>query len=169
MTLEGIVIEQTLNASIDRIWQALTESAQAGTWFSAKANIWPERGGAYDVFWDPAHPDRDSTLGCRVTFIQPQQWLGFTWRGPSLYDDLMNENASPPSPPTHVTVQFESQRHQTVVRVTHTGWGAGQRWNEARNWHIRAWASVIQNLMAFLEGHELPFNWIKMRQGKPKA
>jgi uncharacterized protein YndB with AHSA1/START domain len=169
MTLGGIVIEQTLTASIDRIWRAWTESAQAGTWFAAKANIWPERGGAYELFWDPAHPDRDSTLGCRVTFIQPQQWLGFTWRGPSLYDDLMNENASPPPSPTHVTVQFESQGHQTVVRVTHTGWGAGQRWMEARNWHIRAWASVIQNLMPFLEGHELPFNWIKMRLGKLKA
>lgn len=154
-----ITIEQRLNASIDRVWQAWTDSVQAGTWFAAGANIQPERGGAYELFWDLAHPERDSTIGCRLTFIQPKKWLGFTWRGPFIYDDLMNENATPPPPPTHVTVQFESQKDQTEIQVTHIGWGAGPRWDDARNWHIRAWAGVIQNLMAFLEGRELPNKW----------
>ena len=162
MTSNDISVEQKVNASIDRVWQAWTDSIQTGIWFAARANIQPERGGAYELFWDLAHPERDSTLGCRVTFVQPQKWLGFTWRGPSIFDDLMNENASPPSPPTHVTVQFEAQGNQTAIRVTHVGWGDSPRWNEARNWHIRAWAGVIQNLAAFLEGRELPINWKAM-------
>ena len=79
-----------------------------------------------------------------------------------MFDDLMNENASPPPPPTHVTVQFEPQGNQTAIRVNHIGWGSSPRWTEARNWHIRAWAGVIQNLAAFMEGRELPINWKTM-------
>ena len=159
MKIKDITIERRLNASIDRVWRAWTDSTQTGTWFAAGSNIQPERGGAYELFWDLAHPERESTIGCRVTFIQPKKWLGFTWRGPSVYDDLMNENASPPPVPTHVTVQFEPQGDQTVVHITHSGWGTSQQWDEARSWHIKAWDGVIQNLEAFLEGRELPFKW----------
>jgi uncharacterized protein YndB with AHSA1/START domain len=157
--METITIEETLNASIDRVWRVWTDPEQLCPWFALKANVVPKRGGPYELFWDPTHQDRMSTLGCRVTFIQPQQWLGFTWRGPTMYDDLMNENAVPPPPPTHVTVNFARNGERTVVRVSHTGWLEGKRWAEARDWHLRSWKAVFQNLAAFLEGRKLPVVW----------
>ena len=77
-----------------------------------------------------------------------------------MYDDLMNENAVPPPPPTHVAVSFATNGKQTTVRVSHTGWLEGERWSEARAWHVRAWKAVFQNLAAFVEGPRLPVDWL---------
>ena len=157
-----ITIEETVNAPIDRVWRAWTDPEQLCPWFALKANVVPVRGGPYELFWDPAHPERQSTLGCRITFIQPKRWLGFTWRGPSPYDDLMNENAVPPPPPTHVAVSFAANGERTTVRVSHTGWLEGERWAEARTWHVRAWKAAFQNFAAFVEGRKLPVDWLAL-------
>lgn len=157
----AIILEETLNAPIDRVWRAWTDPERLCPWFALRANVVPNRGGPYELFWDLAHPERQSTLGCRITFIQPQRWLGFTWRGPSIYDDLMNENAVPPPPPTHVAVSFAIHGEQTIVRVSHTGWLEGERWAEARAWHVRAWKAVFKNLAAFVEGRRLPVDWLE--------
>lgn len=71
----------------------------------------------------------------------------------------MNENAVPPPPPTHVTVNFTRNGDRTVVRVSHTGWLDGERWAEARTWHVRSWKAVFENLAAFVEGRKLPVDW----------
>jgi uncharacterized protein YndB with AHSA1/START domain len=169
MTNNDIVVEQTIAASLDRVWKAWTDASQTGIWFAAGANIVPVRGGAYELFWDLDHPERDSTLGCRVTILRPGKCIGFTWRGPSIFDDLMNEEASSPVPPTHVIVQFEPLDNRTLVRVTHGGWETGARWVEARTWHLRAWAGVMQNLMAFLEGRTLPIDWKAIRKNAGRS
>lgn len=157
--MEAITMEKTLHTPVESVWRAWTDPEQLCPWFALKANVVAERGGPYELFWDPSHPDRQSTLGCRITFIQPQRWLGFTWRGPTVFDDLMNENAVPPPPPTHVTVSFVPDGARTTVRVNHTGWMDGERWAEARAWHVRAWSAVLENLAAFLEGRKLPVDW----------
>ena len=73
----------------------------------------------------------------------------------------MNENAVPPPPPTHVAVSFTNHGEQTIVRVSHTGWLQGERWAEARAWHVRAWRAVFKNLAAFVEGRRLPVDWLE--------
>jgi uncharacterized protein YndB with AHSA1/START domain len=160
--MEDINIEQSLNAPLDRVWTAWTDPKQLCPWFALRANVVPKRGEAYELFWDLAHPELKSTLGCRITFIQPQRWLGFTWRGPTIFDDLMNENAVAPPPPTHVTVRFVPHGEQTTVHVSHTGWLEGARWAEARAWHVQAWKAVFKNLAAFVEGRELPVDWLTL-------
>lgn len=154
--MEPITIDLSLNAPIHRVWRAWTTGSELARWFAEGANVVAERGGPYELFWDPPHPGRDSTLGCRVTILQPLKWLGFTWRGPAVYDSIMNEEASFPSPPTHVLVGFEPAGSKTVVRIVHSGWGSGAGWSEAREWHVRAWDSVCRNLSAHVEGRELP-------------
>lgn len=157
--MDAITMEATLNAPISRVWRAWTEPEQLCPWFALRANVVANRGGPYELFWDLAHSERQSTLGCRITFIQAQRWLGFTWRGPSIFDDLMNENAVVPPPPTHVAVNFTAKGEQTTVRLIHTGWLEGESWTEARAWHVRAWNGVFQNLAAFVEGRRLPVDW----------
>jgi uncharacterized protein YndB with AHSA1/START domain len=157
--MDPITVEGTLTATIEHVWRLWTDPQQLCPWFALKANVVAQRGGPYELFWDVDHPDRQSTLGCRITFIQPRQWLGFTWRGPTLFDDLMNESAVPPPPPTHVAVSFTAKGTQTTVRVSHTGWLDGERWAEARAWHVHAWNAVFQNLVALVEGRQLPVDW----------
>jgi len=62
-----ITMEETLNAPIDRVWRAWTDLEQLCPWLALRATVVPKRGGPYELFWDLAHPERQSTLGCRVT------------------------------------------------------------------------------------------------------
>ena len=169
MLLEPITLNLSLNAPVERVWQAWTVSDEVARWFAEQANVVAERGGPYELFWEPAHPERNSTLGCRITILQPQAWLGFTWRGPALYDEVMNENASPPPPPTHVRVGFAAAGEQTAVRILHSGWGSGPGWSQARTWHIRSWDAVCSNLAACVDGREIPFDWKLLREQREKA
>ena len=153
---EYIAIERDFDAPLDRVWQAWTDPAALMSWFARDANVRAQRGGPYELFWEPENPERNSTIGCRLTHVEPHRWLAFTWRGPTLYDEPMNYGEPPPRP-THVTVRFEGcDADKTAVRVEHVGWGEGHRWKEARAWHERAWNNGLDNLAAMLSGRALP-------------
>src|SRR5215212_2713599 len=79
---ESIVVERILNAPVEHIWQAFTDPELLKRWFAKEVKVVAERGGLYELFWEPANPERNSTLGCRITHAEPQRWLAFTWRGP---------------------------------------------------------------------------------------
>lgn len=158
--VQGNSVEQRrrLGAPVERVWGALVDPAQAGVWFAAKANIAPERGGAYELFWRPDSPERESTIGCRITAIAPYRYLAFTWRGPDEFSGLMNEG-DPPPPPTHVTITLASVPEGTDLQVRHVGFGGGEGWSRAVAWHRRAWATCLDNLEALVSGQPLPHPW----------
>jgi uncharacterized protein YndB with AHSA1/START domain len=160
MTGDPIDLERHLPVPVDRVWAALTDPSPVGTWFAAKARITPELGGAYELFWQPATLDHESTIGCRITAIAPYRYLAFTWRGPDELSAVMNEG-DPPPPPTHVTISLVSSPGGTDLRVRHTGFGQGADWARARAWHERTWAACLNNLEAFLAGRPLPRPWTR--------
>lgn len=143
---------------VEQVWTALVDPALVGTWAAAKANVVPERGGPYELFWRPDTPEHQSTIGCRITAIAPYRYLAFTWRGPDELSALMNEG-DPPPPPTHVTISVASADGGTNLRVRHVGFGAGESWSRAVAWHERAWAACLSNLQALLAGLPLPRPW----------
>jgi uncharacterized protein YndB with AHSA1/START domain len=145
-------------APVERVWDALVDPALAGTWFAAEANIVAEKGGAYELFWQPATPDHQSTLGCRITAIAPCRYLAFTWRGPDELNAIMDEG-DPPPPPTHVTFSLTPTPKGTDLRVRHVGFEEGEDWSRALAWHQRAWATCLDNLVALLAGKPLPRPW----------
>lgn len=153
-----IQIERSYNTSCSRLWDAWVDPGQTSIWFAAHARIIPELGGAYELFWRPDNPQSDSTLGCRITAIQKQRYLAFTWRGPDAFKEVMNEG-NPPPQPTHVTVVFEDNERSTRIQVSHVGFGTGKRWEEAREWQKAAWNHCFDNLEAFLADRALPFPW----------
>lgn len=138
-----ITIELRLPASAAETWAAWTVPAVLESWLTQKARVELRVGGAYELFWQPDEPEKNSTLGCKLTAVEPQRRLAFTWRGPVPYAHLMNVGEPPP---THVEVLLESRGEGTVVRLEHAGWGAGKEWDEARAWQARAWAAAFEAL-----------------------
>lgn len=67
----SVQMHRIVPAPPERVWQALVEPSRAGMWFAALANITAERGGAYELFWQPDSPEHNSTIGCRITAIAP--------------------------------------------------------------------------------------------------
>ncbi len=125
----SVQVRRNVPAPPERVWRALVEPSQAGISFAVLANITAERGGAYELFWQPESPEHNSTIGCRVTAIAPCRYLAFTWRGPDELNVIMNDGAPPP-PPTHVTITLASTEAGTDVNVRHTGFGHDDGWSK---------------------------------------
>jgi len=142
----------------ERVWQAMVEPSQAAMWFAALARITAERGGAYELFWQPDAPEHNSTIGCRITAIAPCRYLAFTWRGPDELSAIMNDGDPPPAP-THVTITLTPTATGTDVNVLHTGFGNDDGWADAAAWHERSWIACLENLEAMLRDQPLPHPW----------
>lgn len=145
--MQAIQIETTVRAPQDIVWKAWTESDQVATWFSPDAIIEAQPGGRFELFFDPSNHDHQCTKGCVFTLVEQKKRLGFTWKGPDQFADLMND----PTPSTSVRVSFFREDDITRVVVEHSGWGQGEEWEEARTWHERAWLDVLGRLKSTLE------------------
>jgi uncharacterized protein YndB with AHSA1/START domain len=136
----------TLPCDAARAFEMFTSSEELEKWLTAKADVEPRVGGKYELFWNPAEPAFDSTVGCRITALEPGKLLAFEWKGPKQYSDFMNEG----DPLTHVTVAFvpaeEEGKPCTEVHLVHTGWRGTPEWEEAREWFVRNWEGALAEL-----------------------
>src|SRR5207249_5449379 len=114
---------------------------------SPAAHIEPWVGGAFELFFEPSHPERQSTRGCKFLALQPHQRLVFQWKGPDDFAAFMNV----PEPRTQVAVHFLSEGEGTRIHLIHSGWGEGEDWGQARSWHEIAWSDVLEALKRTLE------------------
>jgi uncharacterized protein YndB with AHSA1/START domain len=142
------VIHQTVKLPCDaaRAFEMFTVNGELEKWLTVKADVEPRVGGKYELFWNPAEPEYDSTVGCRVTALEPGKLLAFEWKGPKQYSDFMNEC----EPLTHVTVAFvpgeDEGKPCTEVHLVHTGWRGTDEWEEAREWFEKMWGACFGEL-----------------------
>ncbi|BAS27672.1 SRPBCC family protein [Limnochorda pilosa] len=148
--MEPIERELTIAAPLEWVWWAWTGPERITRWFAPEARIEPHVDGAFELFWNPTDHDHDSTKGCTVTALEPMRMLGFTWRGPDHLAEVMNHGDAL----TQVLVRLEAEPSGTRVHVTHGGWGDGEGWSRARQWHEAAWDQVLGSLKTSLEGGE---------------
>ena len=148
--MEPLRIEISIEAPFDLVWRAWTEPDRITSWFAPEANVEAKPGGAFELFFGPADYSQECTRGCVFTAVEPMRRLGFTWKGPSQFADLMNDI----EPLTSVYVTFHEGNGVTRVVVVHNGWGDGEEWTEAREWHRRAWKGVLVSLRSTLESRE---------------
>jgi uncharacterized protein YndB with AHSA1/START domain len=147
MSTAAVMIEMDICATPERIWKAWTDPAELSTWFTMNANVKPEPGGPYELFWEPDYPERNSTLGCTVLEARRGQKLAFTWKGPIQFAYFMNNE-----PSTSVTLTFKaSDSGMVTVRLRHAGWREGVHWRQARMWHESAWRAALTRLKSMLE------------------
>jgi uncharacterized protein YndB with AHSA1/START domain len=146
--MESLVLKVEVLASLEDVWEAWLDTDNIMKWFASEAHIVPCLEGAYELFFDPENHDHMSTKGCTITQFMPKELLGFSWKGPDQYAELMNE----PTPSTQVKVEFLETNGVTRLSLEHMGWGEGEQWAEAREWHRRAWEGVLAQLKSFLSG-----------------
>lgn len=140
--VEQLKFKLNLNKSLDIVWNAWTKTKKIIEWFSPEAYIEPCLGGAYELFFDPANHDHQSTKGCKITVYEPMKTLAFTWKAPDEFGHIMNK----PGTLTIVKVKFKTKDETTQIKVHHSGWEEGIEWSEAREWHRKAWEGVLAKL-----------------------
>ncbi len=131
-----------LHCNARRAFEMFTVNHLLESWLVNVAEVEPVVGGKYELFWEPEDRENNSTIGCRVTAIEPDKFISFEWRSPKQYKHFAN-NADPL---THAVVFFVLAGVNTEIHLIHSGWRSSAEWEEARQWQDRAWGVAFKEL-----------------------
>lgn len=146
----GQIIHQQvqLNCAPEIAFRQFTRVERLERWLTKKADVEARIGGKYELYWDIDHPERDSTVGCRITALVPDRMLAFDWKGPQQFSDFMNDA----DPLTHVAVMFYPAQRGSELYLLHSGWRVSGRWSEAQAYFDRAWIHALKTLQEQIDG-----------------
>lgn len=125
-------------------FRLFVEPAGLESWLCEKAKVEGRVAGPYELFWEPADPENDSTIGCRITAYVQDRLLAFQWRSPRQFKSFANAA----DPLTHVVVSFHGDASSTSITLVHSGWRAAPEWQQAADWQSAAWDFAFQALQA---------------------
>jgi len=132
METQPVVIEKILNASIQKVWEALTVKEKMKEWYFDLATFKPEVGFEFQFY---GGTDEKKYLHiCRITQVIPQKILSYTWS----YENVPVE--------TLVTFElFEEAGNRTKIRLTHLGIENFPKENPdfAKNNFVEGWTYFI--------------------------
>jgi uncharacterized protein YndB with AHSA1/START domain len=104
---EALVIERTFNASVARVWKALTDVNEMRIWYFDLKEFKPEVG--FEFAFVVEHEGNRYDHRCKVTEVIPQKKIAYTWR----YEG--HEGSS------LVTIELSPERDKTRLKLTHEG------------------------------------------------
>lgn len=150
--MDNIIYQSVrLRCSPQKAFEMVTVNEHLEKWLTEAADVEPEVGGKYELFWDLNDKENNSTKGCKVLALQPGKLLSFEWKGPKQFSHFMNETR----PLTHVVVTFIPCEEGTEIHLVHTGWGTTSEWEEARQWFEKAWEIAFATLQKYVSGNDL--------------
>jgi uncharacterized protein YndB with AHSA1/START domain len=144
-----IHLKATLGCKPDAAYAHFVDPALLTAWLTEAAEVEAKVGGKYELFWEPDQRQHNSTLGCRVTAVEPNQLIAFEWKSPKQFADFANTA----DPLTHVVVAFIPAGEHTIVHLTHSGWRSSAQWEEARVWQEQAWRGAMAALEKKIAGN----------------
>lgn len=108
MPADPIILEQTLNAPVARVWDALTNPDSMKQWYFDLPGFKAEVGYEFEFYGgkDEHNPYRHL---CRVTEVAPGKKIAYTWR----YDGYAGNSL--------VTFELFEKEDKTRLLLTHSG------------------------------------------------
>jgi uncharacterized protein YndB with AHSA1/START domain len=103
----AVVIERTFNASVERVWSALTDVEQMRQWYFDLKEFEPEVGFKFEFVVE--HEGNTYHHLCKVTEVIPQKKIAYTWR----YKGEVGESL--------VTIELSPDGDKTRLKLTHKG------------------------------------------------
>ena len=130
--------ERFINAAPARVFRALTEKAELERWFVTKAEIDLRPGGAIRFEWGP-----DAVEIGKILVLEPPHRISYTWE------------ALEPSPTT-ITFELTAENDGTRLKLTHTGIGTGEDWDNYATSVNGGWTAHLIDLTSWLETGTCP-------------
>lgn len=131
---------------LEQMFRLFTQNEHLQNWFSVAADVEPVVGGKYELYWNPANKEVDSTIGCKVLAVEENKFLSFEWKGSQKFAAVMNEVR----PLTHVTIFFAPHEQGTEIHLFHNGWRDTAEWDEAREYFTMAWKMCFSSLQKYI-------------------
>src|SRR6202165_4530485 len=137
---EGVVIEGTFNAPIERVWKALTDVDEMRQWYFDLKEFKPEVGFGFEFTVE--HKGVTYCHLCKITEVIPQKKLAYTWRYKGHEGDSL------------VTFELFADGDKTRLKLTHEGLETFPKTPSfARKNFEAGWTAIIgSELKQFLEG-----------------
>lgn len=119
-------------------WRAWTTNEGIQSFFAPGSDIELAPGGPYEVYFLPdAEPGTRGSEGTHVLGYQTERMLTVTWALPPYMPEVRPHL-------TPLTLYFEALDEDTTkVTVIHSGWGTGEKWEEARAYFVESWPKVL--------------------------
>jgi uncharacterized protein YndB with AHSA1/START domain len=129
--------EIEVDATAERVWQALTDERELVRWFPLDAKVEPGPGGSYYLSW---LNEFAATMEIRVW--DPPRHLRTAW---SFHQE---------GQPTQVTDYYlETKAGRTVVRAVTSGFPLDESWDGWVEGTERGWTFELRSLKHYLERH----------------
>ena len=152
-----IVKEVTVKAPPEEVFRAWSTSEGIATFFAPEARVEARSGGPFEVYINPyAKPGMKGADDMKVLAVQDNRMISFTWNAPPHLPETRAQR-------TVVIVRTKpAPDNQTLVTLTHVGWGDGGQWDQTFTYFDRAWGNVLANLQKrYAEGK--PIDWTEWR------
>jgi uncharacterized protein YndB with AHSA1/START domain len=105
MKNEPFVIERTYNASIEKVWKAITDKDQMKQWYFDFEKFKPEVGFEFQFYGGT--PEKQWLHLCKITEVIPKRKLTYSWR----YDGYEGNS--------FVTFELFDEGDKTRLKLTH--------------------------------------------------
>jgi len=125
-----------INAPAAAVWEALTDADELVRWFPLEARVEPGEGGTVYLGWDD--PWRFDT---HVEVWQPGRRLRLV------------ERRDDPDVTLAMDFRIEDRGDVTVLRLVHSGFGAGANWDAEYDGVENGWTFELRSLRHYLERH----------------
>jgi uncharacterized protein YndB with AHSA1/START domain len=107
MKQESFVIERILDATIKKVWEALTDTNEMKQWYFDIASFKPEVG--FEFEFTAGSPEKNYLHKCKVTEVVAGKKLSYSWR----YDGHPGNSI--------VTFELFEEGKKTRLKLTHEG------------------------------------------------
>ena len=107
MQTEPFVIERTYNATIEKVWNAITNKDQMKQWYFDLAEFKPEVG--FEFQFLAGTEEKKWLHVCKVTEVVKGEKITYSWR----YDGYVGIS--------YVTFELFSENNKTRLKLTHAG------------------------------------------------
>jgi len=131
MKNEPFVIERTYNASIDKVWSAITNRNEMKQWYFDLKEFKPEVGFEFEFMGGP--PEKSYRHLCKVTEVVKGKKITYSWR----YDGYEGNS--------FVTWELFAEGNKTRLKLTHAGLETFPASNPdlAKENFAKGWTSIV--------------------------
>lgn len=149
-----IEVALDIDATVSRVWKALTDPEELARWFPLIARVQPGGGGSIELSWGPEMRGRNAVL-----VWKPDRHLRTKWweqgTGADAADAPADGSPADPRAWARLTVDFylEEKGDRTLVRMVHSGFSKDASWDEEFEGHSRGWTFELRSLKNYLEHH----------------
>ena len=140
-----LVIEQTLDAPVEKVWDAITNKEKMKQWYFELSDFKPVVGFQFS-FPGQGHKGENYIHLCKVTAVEPNKKIQYSWR----YENYEGDSL--------VTFELFEEGKKTRLRLTHEGLETFPQNNPdfARESFTGGWTELITKLLVkFLEQGEV--------------